>query len=310
MKYIAICTKRHQPRVDLTSLGYDPLYFRTARFELLQKLIAAGHYGCIVLNGDYLGGGKFSKHYYPLDADALTYEERGPVTVDVLYDKGHLAPKGVPSLNDPVVTRICESKLETFKLFGRFQPQSLEVKNQGDLKHIASLDNGSRRVVVKAPISNGGRDVIIAHVEDILSGKITLPDYPFIAQEFIETSHGIPGLVQGRHDVRVILLDGMPVGAAVRQPAEGQLLSNTNLGGSFRALKVAEVPPALLRFAKKIDARLPQKPRLYSADFMYDAPQDKWYLVELNSRPGTMSSMAGEQGVKFQQVLVDYLINM
>lgn len=309
MKYIGSSTRGLAAKVDVSKLTSDELQFRAARHELLLKLNDLGHYGCMVFEDSYKGNGLFTRHLYPIVSESLAYEERGEIRLDALYDKTKLYPADLPHITDREVGIICNDKARTSEVAGDLQPKSILLRNAEDLSLLANLDNGSGLVVVKSLTGYGGRDVYIDTIVH-LQENANLPDFPLISQEFIETSQGIPGLCPGRHDVRALVLNGEVLGGSIRTPQEGSYLSNTHQGGTMRLLDVGELPEQLITFATEVDSRLPNKPRLYAADFMYSLPLDKWFLVELNGSPGALPSSLGDVGLIFQQKLTDSLIKL
>lgn len=309
MKYIGSTTRDLKPQVHLEDLSADERQFREARYELVSRLNEAGHYGCIVYADSYKGKGTFSRHLYPINPATLTYEERGEVQLDALYDKTKLYPVDLPHITDYAVAAICNDKVRTSEIAGDLQPRQYTLGNPEDLAKLHELDNGSGLVVVKSPVGFGGKEVLIDTVEHLQS-HLKDAQFPLISQEFIETSQGIPGLTSGRHDVRVLILNGEVLGGSVRTPREGGYLSNTHQGGSMRILTIEELPRQLLEMAAEVDDRLPARPRLYAADFMYNQSSDKWFLVELNGNPGALPSSFGPIGEKFQRKLLNFLIEL
>jgi glutathione synthase/RimK-type ligase-like ATP-grasp enzyme len=293
--------------VDLATLSADEVQFRTARFELMARINDMGHYGCIVTADSYKGGGVFAEHLYPVDAKTLRLEQRGEITLDALYDKTKLYPADLPHITDKDVGAICNDKARTHEVAGDLQPQTRIIASRDELATLGELDNGSGMVALKSFNGFGGEEVWIGKISE-LGQHIALPEFPLLAQEFIESDKGVPGLTDGRHDVRILILNGTALGGSIRTPQPGGLLSNTHQGGTMRMLALVELPKELLAFAAQVDARLPQKPRLYAADFMYSAPLGRWFLIELNGSPGALPSTFTPVGPVFQQELAKSLL--
>ena len=161
-------------------------------------------------------------------------------------------------------------------------------------------------VVVKAFEGSGGKQVYIDTPKNIL--KKDLPPFPLLLQTFIDSSGGIADLAPGLHDLRVYALGGKIIGGALRQPKEGSLYSNTNLGGNIKLLEEDDIPQAAKDMTIKIDSKLKKYRRFYSADFM--CANNKWYLIELNSKPGLCAKYQGSVGIRFQKELAAYMVSM
>lgn len=113
-----------------------------------------------------------------------------------------------------------------------------------------------------------------------------------IIQEYIE------GAEDG--DVRVLMLNGNPIGAYHRKPAAGEVRANIQAGGSAHKYTLTE---SQKRVCKKIGAKL-------VADGLYfvglDMIGDK--ILEVNVlNPGGITNINRLNKVKLQQQLVDFL---
>ncbi|MDR2336535.1 MAG: hypothetical protein LBE03_00305 [Candidatus Nomurabacteria bacterium] len=299
MKTIAICLKKLPPLQYLPNTNKDGAQFRSARFELMQRLADNGFYVCTVGKEDYLGNGKFAKHLLPIDFSETKYQELGEVVADVVYDRAEAYLDDLPYLNDRKIGKVFNNKKLTFEMFGDLQPKTIFVE-VGSKQNIADVAGDGGKIVVKPYDKSGGEGIIIGEVSELME---KLPDPPFLAQEFIETSGGVAGIAKGRHDVRVFLAGGKIVGGSVRQPLSGGYLSNTHQGGSMQFLTENELPNQAKKMALEVDSRLERLPRFYSADFFFSSVRNRWFLIELNGSPGLVPSDFGEVGQNLQQVL-------
>jgi len=113
-----------------------------------------------------------------------------------------------------------------------------------------------------------GKGIVIDSPEKL--STITLEEgVEYCLQEFIDTSKGIPGIVRGYHDLRIIIVDGEIVLCHVRTPKEGSLLANVAQGGSIREVPLEIIPSNILRRVADTQAHIDQRfdfP-LYSIDF-------------------------------------------
>lgn len=113
-----------------------------------------------------------------------------------------------------------------------------------------------------------------------------------ILQEYIE------GAEEG--DVRILMLNGEPIGALRRRPAKGDARSNISAGGSVEKYKLTKADKIL---CKKIGEKLVR-------DGIYYAGLDliNGKLIEVNvMSPGTITDINKLNKVKLQETIIDYL---
>lgn len=113
-----------------------------------------------------------------------------------------------------------------------------------------------------------------------------------ILQDYIE------GAENG--DVRVLMLNGKPIGALRRRPAKGDVRSNISAGGTVERYKLTRADKIL---CDKIGKKLVQ-------DGIYYAGLDiiSGKLVEVNVlSPGTIKDINKLNNIKLQEKIVDYL---
>ena len=113
-----------------------------------------------------------------------------------------------------------------------------------------------------------------------------------ILQEYIE------GAEEG--DVRILMLNGQPIGALRRRPAEGDARSNISAGGTVEKYKMTKADKIL---CAKIGEKL-VKDGIYYAGL--DLINGK--LIEVNvMSPGTITDINKLNKVKLQEKIIDYL---
>ena len=101
----------------------------------------------------------------------------------------------------------------------------------------------------------------------------------------MDCSAGVSGIVEGPHDIRLIVMNGEVKLSYLRTPKPGTLLANVAQGGGFRVLAVKDLPAEAVRLAQEVDAIFSSySPRLVAVDFMFQA--GKPYVTEINTRPG------------------------
>ena len=140
-----------------------------------------------------------------------------------------LAP-GTLVVNDPFWVRNYPEKLLVLR-FNDLTPPTAIARDLGTLRAFRARHGD---IILKPLYGNGGAGVFkldkadrnLASLHEMFSG---ISREPLIVQKFL------PAVSSG--DKRVILVDGEPVGAINRVPAEGETRSNLHVGG--RAEKVA-----------------------------------------------------------------------
>lgn len=133
-------------------------------------------------------------------------------------------------VNDPFWVRNYPEKLLVLQFPGLIPPTLIAR----DLETLRAFKKEHGDIILKPLYGNGGAGVFrlqggdgnLASLHELFTG---INNEPLIAQKFL------PAVAKG--DKRVILVDGEPVGAINRVPAEGQTRSNMHVGG--RPEKVA-----------------------------------------------------------------------
>jgi glutathione synthase len=140
----------------------------------------------------------------------------------------HLMP-GTLVVNDPFWVRNSPEKLLVLR-FPELIPDTLIAR---DLAALRAFKREHGDVILKPLYGNGGAGVFrldpndrnLASLHELFTG---LSREPLIAQQFL------PDVAKG--DKRIILVDGEPVGAINRVPAEGETRSNMHVGGRPEAV--------------------------------------------------------------------------
>ena len=145
-------------------------------------------------------------------------------------------PGSVLVLNDPAEVRSAPEKLFVMD-FPDLMPPTLVTSDQQAIRDFRA-EHGD--IIVKPLYGNGGAGVFrlpggdqnLASLLEMMLG-IPGPGYrpvPVIAQAYL------PAVRQG--DKRVLILDGEPIGAINRVPAEGEARSNMHVGGRAEAIEL------------------------------------------------------------------------
>ena len=254
-------------------------------YRLFGAYCAERGVGLRIVRGDsYQGGMSFSGGWRFDKQGSL--QEVGPLTANLILNKSGLIQSFDMSarvLNDPYLEGICSDKLSTYRMFASQMPLTIAyVPGHFDavLERIKTA-----KIILKPCNGAAGRGIFTFDRDQVVPNELGRHE-PYLAQEFIDTSAGIPGIVEGMHDIRIFMFNGVPRLAYTRTPKKGSLLANIALGGTMMPVEIDVLPKAILKATEQIDDVFRHcTPRFYSADFMYEG-STRPYLVELNSRPG------------------------
>ena len=144
----------------------------------------------------------------------------------------HIHPKTLV-VNDPAEVRNAPEKLFVTHFEGLMPPTLIT----SDPAEIAAFREEHKDMVLKPLYGGGGSGVVRLKADDpnldaLLELHAMIGREPVIAQKFI------PAVSKG--DKRVLLVDGEPVGAINRIPAEGQVRSNLARGGRAEAVELTD----------------------------------------------------------------------
>ena len=127
-------------------------------------------------------------------------------------------------VNDPVSVRNAPEKLFVTH-FPHLMPPTLIT---ADRREVLAFRERHQDIIVKPLFGNGGAGVFhIAPGDENLNALLEL--FTQLYREPIIVQRYVPEVRQG--DKRIILIDGEPVGAINRVPAEGEARSNMHVGG-------------------------------------------------------------------------------
>src|SRR5688572_26618595 len=259
---------------------FEKEHYWEAYSDLLLMLKARGVNAYFVSDNEtYLSRGVFTEGYTLEQKGSIEDLIRVPfIRADIVYNRGNFTSTDIPVFKPRQVYALGTDKFVMYDELKEFQPYSVVCHTQMQLDK-ALEDIKTDLVVVKKPVSYGGRDVYIGTREEVLS-KLPTYGYPYLAQEFMDTSIGIPGVVKGAHDLRIEMGGGEIWACYVRTPKAGEYRANVAQGGTATYLKRDQVPQDVAKLAKRIDARFGNQPRFYALDFA-NTP-DGWKLIELN----------------------------
>jgi glutathione synthase/RimK-type ligase-like ATP-grasp enzyme len=252
--------------------------------ELSQEIKDQGNEMLVVRGqGSYLGEGVFSNSW-KIEHNEL--RQTGRIKVDVVYNKGRfLSDNKVKTFNTQEIVDICLDKWSMYTLLTEFCPKTFFVQDEQQLKNSLSAIT-TDKAVFKPYKGSEGIGVKIEDKSFFVDPPETL-SFPAVLSEFLDTSVGVPGIVDGLHDLRVAIFDGEVLYSYYRTPPQGSFLANVAQGGKFEMIEPKRLPHEVVAISKLIDSRFTvSKHRFYSVDFGYTAQGPK--IIEMNSEVGLL----------------------
>lgn len=257
-------------------------FFEFGKQQGFDMFIASGKDG-------HLGNLKFKNilHY----KNGFFAKHAGAVSAAAVLDRSgglFFPPTGTGKrvLNCLEFKKLCWDKNLTYATIGKFMPKNFEIAGKKDLlKYLKKFDSNSL-AVLKPARGMCGKDILIQKPAE-LSAAGLIPGKKYVLQKFVDTSSGIKGITKGRHDLRIVILEGKPVLAHVRTPKKGSLLANVAQGGKIKEIPIKKIPVKVLKTVKNIQKIIDKKYYypLYSIDFGLDK-KGKPFVFELNDQIG------------------------
>lgn len=134
-------------------------------------------------------------------------------------------------LNRPQSILACNEKLYALH-FADLMPETLVARDPGDF--LAFMEELGGEMIVKPLDGKGGEGIFHVHQSDRNLNSI-LEQSTLFGTRWAMAQRYLPAVREG--DKRILLLDGEPLGAVMRVPAEGETRANLHVGG--RADKTA-----------------------------------------------------------------------
>lgn len=203
---------------------------------------------------------------------------------------------------------ICWDKNLMYGVLKNYMPLSVSVCDAHDLRRKVSNFSSDNKVVLKPSRGLKGQDVVIDYPENIIHAPLKEGE-TYILQSFVDTSTGIEGVVQGVHDLRMIVVNGEILFASVRRPADNSLVANTSQGGQAQEVPIEIIPRYVMYVAEAIRETVDSEYNrpLYSVDF--GIADERPYLYEINDTIEFPSEQLPSAGA-FVSKLLDRLIEM
>ncbi len=303
MKNIVICFSGS--RLDEDPL--DELEYRMAYGELADAVARRGHALFIVRHTvSYLGGARFADGW-KWNGDRFA-EWKEEIRADRIFNKSlDFVPDAPVDMVNPLqIQAPCRNKVMLPRRLPSLCPVTRVVRDETELG-AAFADIPSRLVVVKPFEGSGGEGVFIGTRGEVMS---SLPAYPFLAQEWIDTAEGIPGLVDTFHDFRLMIMNGKLILTFLRCPRRGSLISNVSRGGWVVPVPPAWRPSEPLELIAPVDAMFAHLPRRFYTIDCVRGRDGQWKIIELNDQPGLMPrKQIGDEVEGYLDALCELLLD-
>ncbi|MBR0665092.1 glutathione synthase [Roseomonas hellenica] len=202
----------------------------------------------------------------------------------------HIHPKTLV-VNDPASVRNAPEKLFVLK-FPELMPETLVT---ADRRRIAAFREQHGDIIIKPLFGNGGAGVFHLRPDD--------PNMAALIEMFTERSREplmvqryVPAVREG--DKRIILVDGIAMGAINRVPAKGEARSNMHVGGT---------PTQTTLTAREQEICAAIGPELKARGMIFvGIDVIGGYLTEINvTSPTGLQEIARFDGVQLEQAIWD-----
>lgn len=274
--------------------------FRRAEKAGLEMYVSSGE-------DAYLGDYNFKNI---LKYQKITFiSQVGEIKADAIFDRSASDFFPEKEINNKVLNGrefkdLCWDKNLTYALLRDFMPRSFKVCNRQDLSIGLKQFNQNELAVLKPAKDLGGKGIHIDYPKKLANIEL---EREYILQEFVDTSAGVEGIVQSKHDLRIAVINGRIVWAHVRMPKKGSYLANVAQGGAIKEILLEKIPFHILNtiasIQKEIDVKF-DKP-IYSIDL--GVADGKAYVFEINSHIGFPRSDMQNVG-NFIDAIVEALI--
>ncbi len=259
----------------------------------------------------FVSGGQNSFHQPSTFAPAWKLEQgrfidAGQVKADLIFDKGRFAGQTTaPVFNPSFINEVCTDKWLMYQLFSDMCPLTKLVTTAADLPS-AIQAIGTDRIVVKPRAGMEGADILIGPADQAreYAGQL-----PALVSEFVDSSAGIPGIMTGRHDLRIAVLNGRLIYSEFKTPPPDSYIASVTRGGSYAAVPLEKIPPAALAIVDRIEQVMQREPnRFYAIDMMFGPDGPK--LTEMNSRPAILPNSDGSDFAILKTELARVLVEI
>ena len=185
------------------------------------------------------------------------------ITTTYLLEK---LPKSCIVLNKPNSIRDCPEKLFVMDFFNLMPPTLISKQKSNIIKFVKKF----KKVVIKPIYGNGGSNVFYLNEKDpnlniIIDSLISETEH-VIVQKFIKNVK--------KGDKRILLINGLPVGAVNRVPKNNEIRANLHIGGRAKKAILTKREKFI---CNQIKSKLREKGLFFAGIDVIDG-----YLTEIN----------------------------
>ncbi len=264
-------SKTFEGNLPLSHIGVKlPVYLRL--LELFQN---EGWNAYVLTRKTYISDGVFDGVWKYNDGKFIKVDEK--TKIDLVYDRSagvKFPVKGDESLiwvNNKDFKVLALDKWTAYNAIGEYMPQTFMINSEDEIPD--AIEKIKTDIVVLKPF-NGlkGIGIYIGGKEGAKDFKFNEKYKPYIAQEFVDTSNGIPNITPGRHDLRIVIVNGRVVWCHVRVPIKESFLANAAQGGNLTEVDYDLVPESVKTIVRKISTAFSKEydNPIYSLDFGID----------------------------------------
>ena len=175
-------------------------------------------------------------------------------------------PKTCMVLNKPNSIRDCPEKLFVMDFFNLMPPTLISRQKSNIIKFVKKF----KKVVIKPIYGNGGSNVFYLNEKDpnlniIIDSLISEKEH-IIVQKFIKNVK--------KGDKRILLINGLPVGAVNRIPVNNEIRANLHIGGRAKKTNLTKREKFI---CNQIKSKLREKGLFFTGIDVIDG-----YLTEIN----------------------------
>jgi glutathione synthase/RimK-type ligase-like ATP-grasp enzyme len=241
----------------------------------------------VVVRGDtYLGNHTF-KNFYRFTPITLEKVDQ-PIKADLIFMKADsiVGSHTMPThkvINHPELAVTLQDKWLTYQQFSQYMTPTFTIDNNNWKEVVEKISTS--RIVLKPRNSYGGKGIFIIEKETLNFPELTITS-PYIAQNFVDTSSGIPDVAPGKHDLRVFVssVESRPTLSFVRMPQGDGVIANLAFGSLLEIVPGENIPAAALKIVDTVEKEFAQYgPRFYCIDFLFEHGTP--YIGEINSQP-------------------------
>jgi len=186
------------------------------------------------------------------------------------------------------IANIGNDKYENYLFLQKYQPKTFLLnmffKNTIIQKELPT------KVVVKPLRANWWKWIFLTTKKELLShrNKYCGMEELYIVQELKDFSWWYSWLVEWNHDIRCMFAGKDIIEATIRIPKSWDFRSNIWSWGKQIFIAKSRLPKDLLSVVHNIYTSLNiTDTNIFSMDFAYCKKESKWYLIEVNTSPGT-----------------------